>query len=228
MNKSTGKKTLIELWRGDLKRHRGSYRELGLWVTGVYHFGRWVNELPEGVPRATLSKVYGALALGVEVVTGCTIHREATIGDELHLVHGWNVRIHPGTVIGARCGIMHDVTIGTNMERDGVATIGDDVFIGAGAKILGKIVVGDRAIIGANSVVIADVPAGATAIGVPARVMRVIPRAVTREDERAAEAAGEKDGGSATSDAIAERPLGAEQHQDPERKDGVLDGALVT
>jgi serine O-acetyltransferase len=177
MNEGSARKSLLELWRADVMRHGGSYRDLGLWVTGVYHFGAWANALPTGVPRAALSKVYGALQLGVELATGCTIHREARIGDGLHLVHGWNVRIHPSVVIGDRCGIMHDVTIGTNMEREGVATIGDDVFIGAGAKILGKVTIGDRAIIGANSLVIADVPAGATAIGVPARVMRVIPRA---------------------------------------------------
>lgn len=215
MDKSTGKKTLLELWRGDLERHRGSFRELGLWVTGVYHFGTWASELQPGLPRAALSKLFGALQLGVEVVTGCTIHREAKIGDGLHLVHGWNIRIHPGVVIGERCGIMHDVTIGTNMERDGVATIGDDVFIGAGAKILGDLTIGDRAVIGANSLVIADVPAGATAIGVPARVMRVIPRAVTRD-------------GADTAEGTTDRPRDADSSKDSEKRDSVRDGVLVT
>jgi serine O-acetyltransferase len=186
MGESTAKKSLFELWRADLRRHGGSVRDIGLWVTGIYHLGTWANGLPPGAPRSAASKLFGALQLGVELVTGCTIHREATIGDGLHLVHGWNVRIHPGVVIGDRCGIMHDVTIGTNMERDGVATIGDDVFIGAGAKILGKVTIGDRAVIGANSLVIADIPAGATAIGVPARVMRVIPRGAEQNDAASA------------------------------------------
>jgi serine O-acetyltransferase len=49
--------------------------------------------------------------------------------------------------------------------------IGDKVFIGAGARILGDITIGDEALIGANSVVIRDVPAGATAVGIPAKLL---------------------------------------------------------
>jgi len=75
-------------------------------------------------------------------------------------------------VIGDRVGIMHDVTIGTNLERPGTPVIGNDVFIGTGARILGGVKIGDGARIAANSVVLTDVPAGATAIGVPARVMQ--------------------------------------------------------
>jgi serine O-acetyltransferase len=186
-----------------------------LWVSGVYHFGSWTHQMPAGLPRKVLSKIYGALRLGVELTTGCTIHREAKIGDDLHLVHGWNIRIHPCVVIGDRCGIMHDVTIGTNMDRGGVATIGDDVFIGAGAKILGKLTIGDRAVIGANSLVIADVPPGATAIGVPARVMRGIPRVAARDDARA----NTKDEGAHAGDP----PV-----VDAEKEGGALDKAPVT
>ena len=49
--------------------------------------------------------------------------------------------------------------------------IGGHVDIGAGAKILGAVTIGDHAVIGANSVVLVDVPSGATAIGVPARII---------------------------------------------------------
>src|SRR5262249_16975207 len=69
-----------------------------------------------------------------------------------------------------RVRILHNVTLGTNMGPD-VPTIGNDVFIGCGASILGKVTIGDGARIAANSLVIADVPPGATAIGVPAKVM---------------------------------------------------------
>ncbi|WP_369816338.1 DapH/DapD/GlmU-related protein [Cellulomonas sp. Leaf334] len=52
---------------------------------------------------------------------------------------------------------------------DGSPRVGDDVHLGAGSRVLGPVVVGDRAVVGANAVVVADVPAGAVAVGVPAR-----------------------------------------------------------
>jgi serine O-acetyltransferase len=73
-------------------------------------------------------------------------------------------------VIGDRCGIMHNVTIGTNMT-EGVPVIGDDVFIGVGACILGDITIGDRVRISANSLVTTDVPPDSIAIGVPAKIL---------------------------------------------------------
>jgi serine O-acetyltransferase len=45
------------------------------------------------------------------------------------------------------------------------------VVIGAGAKVLGPITVGAGAKIGSNAVVVKDVPAGATAVGIPARIL---------------------------------------------------------
>jgi len=66
------------------------------------------------------------------------------------------------------------LTLASNMERDGAPIIGKDVYIGTGtgAVILGEVTIGDGARIAANSLVITDVPPGATAIGVPARVMK--------------------------------------------------------
>lgn len=83
---------------------------------------------------------------------------------------------HPqGTVIsaariGRNCTLIAAVTIGMRNEW-AFPTIGDNVFIGAGARVLGGIHIGDGATIGANAVVIKDVPAGATAVGVPARLI---------------------------------------------------------
>ena len=50
--------------------------------------------------------------------------------------------------------------------------IGNNVFIGAGAKVLGDIRIGDNVKIGANAVVINDIPDGATAVGVPAKIIQ--------------------------------------------------------
>jgi serine O-acetyltransferase len=53
----------------------------------------------------------------------------------------------------------------------GAPTIGNRVDLGAGAKILGPVTIGDDAVIGANAVVLCDVPAGALAVGIPARIL---------------------------------------------------------
>ena len=99
------------------------------------------------------------------------IPREAKIGKDFHIIHTGNILIHPDTVIGDRCGILHDVTIGTNM-KPGAPTIGNDVFIGVGAKVLGEITIGNGATIAANTLVTKNIPPGETAIGVPARIVK--------------------------------------------------------
>jgi serine O-acetyltransferase len=105
-----------------------------------------------------------------------SIGNAVEIGPGLMMTHG-HVVIDGRTRIGRRCQINPWVTIGLSNSRklgfslDG-PTIGDDVHIGTGAKVLGPVHVGNGARIGANAVVVDDVPAGATAVGVPARVVR--------------------------------------------------------
>lgn len=171
--------TLLEDLRSDYRRHGRTLKNPAVWALAVYRFGVWSQDI-KGPLGFVVSKVYGSMFLGVQLTTGMVLNREARIGKDLNIVHWGNTRIHPDTVIGDRCGIMHDVTIGTNMERDGVAVIGDDVFIGAGAKILGPVRIGSGARIAANSLVLQDVPEGATAVGVPARILRY----TGRSDER--------------------------------------------
>jgi serine O-acetyltransferase len=101
----------------------------------------------------------------------------AEIGEGTRCGHrGIAVVIDPRARVGRRCLIRPQVVIGgSGGERSGAPTIGDDVEIGVGAKILGPISVGDRARIGANAVVRTDIPAGAVAVGVPARVIEPVP-----------------------------------------------------
>ena len=87
--------------------------------------------------------------------------------------------------MGERCSISHGVTIGVlGGHRPGVPRLGNDVYVGAGAKILGPVTIGDGAIIGANAVVLKDVPAGATAVGVPARIKRKRANGTSASGER--------------------------------------------
>lgn len=87
------------------------------------------------------------------------------------LPHPNGVVIHPDAEIGPNCLIFQQVTIGT---RNGAAPrIEGHVDIGAGAKIIGAITICRHAKIGANAVVLCDVPEGASAVGVPARIVDI-------------------------------------------------------
>ncbi|WP_313119553.1 serine O-acetyltransferase EpsC [Proteiniclasticum ruminis] len=105
--------------------------------------------------------------------TGIEIHPGAKIGRRLFIDHGMGVVIGETTTIGDDCIIYHGVTLGAT-DCDAPKRhpdVGDRVLIGAGAKILGPISIGSGAKVGANSVVLKSVPAGATAVGIPARIL---------------------------------------------------------
>jgi len=103
------------------------------------------------------------------VVTGADIPLNCKLGGGLLLPHPNGIVIHPEAEIGPNCLLFQQVTLGVG-DR-GAPKIGGHVDIGAGAKILGPVTIGRHARIGANAVVINDVPDGATAVGVPARVI---------------------------------------------------------
>jgi len=92
------------------------------------------------------------------------------IGEHLHLAHPLSVVIGDFVKIGRCVTIYQNVTLG---QKNGqYPIIGDNVVIYAGAVIVGKIKIGDNAVIGANAVVLSDVPACATAVGVPAHIVK--------------------------------------------------------
>lgn len=100
---------------------------------------------------------------------GLCLPPDLNINAGLYIPHTVGVTINCES-IGKRCTIVGGVTIGR--RGDGASpVIGDDVYIGAGARIIGAITIGNGAKIGANAVVTKDVPPGATAIGIPARVV---------------------------------------------------------
>ena len=103
--------------------------------------------------------------------TGIEIHPGATIGKGLFIDHGMGVVIGETTEIGDDVTLYHGVTLGGTGKDKGKRhpTVGNKVVIGAGAKVLGPINIGDNSKVGSNSVVLKDVPAGATAVGIPAR-----------------------------------------------------------
>ena len=107
--------------------------------------------------------------------TGIEIHPAAKIGRGVLIDHGMGVVIGETAEVGDGCTIYQGVTLGGTGKDTGKRhpTIGSNVLIGSGAKVLGPFTVGDNARIAAGAVVLSEVPADATAVGVPARVVRV-------------------------------------------------------
>ena len=107
-------------------------------------------------------------------LTGIEIHPGAEIGEGLFIDHGSGVVIGETAIIGDNCTLYQGVTLGGTGKETGKRhpTLGDGVMVGAGAKLLGNFTVGDGAKIAAGAVVLGDVPAEATAVGIPARVVR--------------------------------------------------------
>lgn len=134
---------------------QGGFKWLGRWLS---HWSRWL--------------------------TGIEIHPGAFIGNRVFIDHGMGVVIGETAVVGDGCTIYHGVTLGGTALYKGEKrhpTLGRDVVVGAGAKVLGGFEVGDGAKVGSNAVVTKPVPAGATAVGNPARIIQAEADAVREE-----------------------------------------------
>jgi len=107
-------------------------------------------------------------------LTGIEIHPGAKIGERVFFDHAMGVVVGETAEIGDGCTIYQGVTLGGTSLYKGTKrhpTLGKDVVVGAGAKVLGGFTVGDGAKVGSNAVVTKPVPAGATAVGNPARII---------------------------------------------------------
>ena len=139
----------------------------GLHAIVLYRFAHYLWE--KGFfTTARLLSAFGRFLTGVD------IHPAARIGKNLFIDHATGVVIGETAEIGDDVTLYHGVTLGGTSASQGKRhpTLGDRVIVGAGAKLLGPIVIGDDARIGSNAVVLKDVPASATAVGVPAQIVR--------------------------------------------------------
>ena len=148
--------------------------------------------------------------------TGIEIHPGATIGKGLFIDHGMGVVIGETAEIGDNCTIYQGVTLGGTGKDHGKRhpTLGNNVLVGSGAKVLGPFKVGDNARIAAGAVVLTEVPENASAVGVPAKIVRLN---------------GEKVGCSSTNlDQIHYKDPVAEQLSDIEKRINELKDAFET
>jgi serine O-acetyltransferase len=129
------------------------------------------------VLRVPFSAAYRSLYRAVTSVYGIELPHSASIGRRVVFEHQHGIVVHGNCVIGDDCVIRQDTTLGTrSMHRlQDAPVLGRGVNVGAGAKILGAVTIGDGASIGANAVVLHHVPAGAVAVGVPAKIVERCP-----------------------------------------------------
>ena len=128
----------------------------GCWNLGLKWLGRFISHISRWF-------------------TGIEIHPAAKIGERVFFDHAMGVVVGETAEIGDGCTIYQGVTLGGTSLYKGEKrhpTLGKDVVIGAGAKVLGGFTVGDGAKVGSNAVVTKPVPAGATAVGNPARIIQ--------------------------------------------------------
>jgi serine O-acetyltransferase len=108
-------------------------------------------------------------------LTGIEIHPGAVVGEQVFFDHAMGVVVGETAEIGDGCTIYQGVTLGGTSLYKGAKrhpTLGRNVVVGAGAQVLGGFTVGDGAKVGSNAVVTKPVPAGATAVGNPARIIQ--------------------------------------------------------
>ena len=117
--------------------------------------------------------------------TGIEIHPGARIGRRLVIDHGMGIVIGETAEVGDDCLIYHGVTLGGTGKDQGKRhpTIGSNVLISTGAKVLGPFKVGDNSRIAANAVVLSEVPADATAVGIPAQIVKIAGRPARFADD---------------------------------------------
>jgi serine O-acetyltransferase len=163
---------LLALIAEDWRAHYRDWTLPGFRSLAVYRFGVWRMGVEPKLLRAPLSVIYRFLYRRCRNRYGIELPYSAKLGRGVVIEHQGGIVIHGNTVIGDGCIIRQNCTLGLKrLDRiDDAPVLGRNVQLGAGSVVLGMVRIGDGAVIGANAVVTIDVPAGAQALGVPARI----------------------------------------------------------
>jgi serine O-acetyltransferase len=166
----------LGLWqqiKEDWIAHGRDWTKPGFRAVAVHRFGVWRMKVEPKILRAPFSILYRALFRKIRNTYGIELPYSTQLGRRVIIEHQSAIVIHGDCVIGDDCIIRQGVTMGNRyLDRPFDAPkLGTRVNVGAGAKIFGNVTIGDGANIGANAVVLCDVPAGATAVGIPAKVI---------------------------------------------------------
>lgn len=163
---------LVRLIGEDWRTHGRDWTRPGFRALAVHRFGVWRAGLRHRPARGLLKPLYAILFRRCRNVYGIELPWAARVGRRVVIEHQGGIVVHGASVIGDDCIVRQGCTLGLRHLDDLTAapTLEDGVQLGAGAVLLGRIRIGAGAIIGANAVVLNDVPAGATAVGIPARV----------------------------------------------------------
>jgi serine O-acetyltransferase len=170
-----------------LVMHRWSH---WLWLRNLRWLARFVSQLSRWL-------------------TGVEIHPGAKMGNNVFIDHGMGIVIGETAEVGDGCTIYQGVTLGGTSLAKGAKrhpTLGRNVVVSAGAKVLGSFTVGDNAVVGSNAVVIKPVPPGATAVGIPARIIQAEDTA--RREQAAAKMGFSAYGVTATDDPLSQAMRG--------------------
>jgi serine O-acetyltransferase len=167
----------LNLWqqiREDWEAHGRDWTRPGFRAVAIQRFGAWRMTVEPILLRAPLSVLYRSLFRKVRNTYGIELPYTVKLGRRVVFEHQHGIVIHGNCVIGDDCIIRQGVTLGNRyLDRPLEAPVlGDRVNVGAGAKVLGQVHLGDGASVGANAVVLKDVPAGETAVGIPAKILK--------------------------------------------------------
>ncbi|MEC4812617.1 MAG: serine O-acetyltransferase [Scytonema sp. PMC 1069.18] len=166
----------LGLWqqmKEDWIAHGRDWTKPGFRAVAVHRFGVWRMKVQPKLLRAPLSILYRMLYRKVRNQYGIELPYTVKLGRRVVIEHQGDIVIHGYCSIGDDSIIRQGVTLGNRyLDRPLEApTLGKRVNVGAGAKLFGNISVGDNTNIGANAVVLCDVPPGATAVGIPAKII---------------------------------------------------------